>query len=124
MYLGVDQNVKVEHTLKKKEVLSKAKDKTTKVRYTYLITAESFRRGSTELQVADRVPVSTIREVKIDDLKLVPEPDETDEPDESEDDGLVTWTFQMDPGGKREISIEYVVEYPSHMSPRALGLEE
>jgi hypothetical protein len=118
MYLGVDQNVKVEHILKKKETISKAKSKTTRVKYTYLISAENFRRGTTELRIADRVPVSTMREVKIDRLEFVPEPAE------QTDEGLVTWEFRMEPGEKREITIEYVVEYPSHMSPVSLGLEE
>ncbi len=118
MYLGVDQNVKVEHILKKKETISKAKSKTAKVRYTYLISVESFRRGTTELRIADRVPVSTMREVKIDKLEFVPEPAE------QTDEGLLTWKLQMEHGEKREISIEYVVEYPSHMSPVSLGLEE
>jgi uncharacterized protein (TIGR02231 family) len=118
MYLGVDQNVKVEHMLKKKETISKATSKTTKVKYTYLISVENFRRGTTELRIGDRVPVSTMREVKIDKLEFAPEPDE------QTDEGLLTWKLQMEPGEKREISIEYVVEYPSHMSPRSLGLEE
>ena len=118
MYLGVDQNVKVEHILKKKEIISKAKSKTAKVKYTYLISAESFRRGATELRIVDRVPVSTMREVKIDNLEFVPEPAE------QTDEGLVTWKLRMEPGEKREISIEYVVEYPSHLSPVSLGLEE
>jgi len=118
MYLGVDQNVKVEHVLMKKETISKAKSKIAKVRYTYLISVESFRRGTTELWVADRVPVSTMREVKIEGLELVPEPAE------QTDEGLLTWKLRMEPGETREISIEYVVEYPSHLSPRSLGLEE
>jgi len=118
MYLGVDQNVKVEHILKKKETISKAKSTTTKVRYSYLISVESFRRGTTELRIVDRVPVSTMREVKIDKLEFVPEPAE------QTDEGLVTWELRMEPGEKREITIEYVVEYPSHMSPVSLGLEE
>ncbi|MFH1688918.1 MAG: mucoidy inhibitor MuiA family protein [Candidatus Eisenbacteria bacterium] len=118
MYLGVDQNVKVEHSLKRKETLSRESSKTTKVRYTYLITAESFRRGATELRVADRVPVSTIKEVKITDLEIVPEPDEQTE------EGMVSWLLHMEHGEKQEITVEYVVEYPSHMSATSLGLEE
>lgn len=118
MYLGVDQNVKVEHILKKKETISRAESKTARLRYTYLISVENFRRGTTELRIADRVPVSTMREVKIDRLEFVPEPAE------QTDEGLVTWELRMEHGEKREISIEYVVEYPSHMSPVSLGLEE
>jgi hypothetical protein len=118
MYLGIDQNVKVEHSLKKKETLSRESSKTTKVKYTYLIMAESFRRGATELRIADRVPVSTMKEVKITDLDIVPEPDE------QTDEGLVSWLLHMEHGEKQEITVEYVVEYPSEMSANSLGLEE
>jgi hypothetical protein len=118
MYLGIDQNVKVEHVLARKEVLSKASDRNAKVRYQYVITAESFRPGRTELRIADRIPVSTIREVEIDDVEIVPEPDERT------DEGLVDWEMEMGAGERREISMTYVVEYPSQMSPVSLGLEE
>ena len=118
MYLGVDQNVKVEHTLKKKETLSRESSKTAKVRYTYLITAESFRRGGTDLQIADRIPVSTMKEVKITDIEIVPEPDEQTE------EGLVNWLLHMEHGEKQEITVEYVVEHPSSMSAVSLGLED
>jgi len=118
MYLGIDQNVKVGHELTKKEVLSRESSKTTKVRYTFAITAENFRRDAVEVHIADRVPVSTIKEVKIDDLEMVPEPDEHTE------DGLVTWKLSMEPGEKQEIAVEYVVEFPSGMSPASLGIEE
>ncbi|MCK4512007.1 hypothetical protein KAW64_09720, partial [bacterium] len=60
----------------------------------------------------------TMREVKIENLKFVPEPAE------QTDEGLLTWKLRMEPGETREITIEYVVEYPSHLSPRGLGLEE
>jgi hypothetical protein len=110
--------VRVEHVLKKKETLSRADSKNTKIRYTYLITAESFKRGPAELQIEDRIPVSTIKEVKVDDVELVPEPDE------QTDDGLLTWKLAMEPGDSREITVQYVVEFPSGMSAASLGIDE
>lgn len=117
MHLGVDQNVKVEQRLEK-ETLSKLKSRTRKVRYRYVITAESFRRDPARLWVIDRIPVSTMKDVKVDDVVIVPEPDERGE------DGLLTWKLQVEPGERQEIVTEYVVEYPSNMAVRDLGLDE
>jgi hypothetical protein len=118
MFLGVDQNVKVEHTLKTKETLSRADSRTTKIKYVYVIKAESFRSAPAELHVEDRIPVSTIKDIKIDDVRIEPEPDERTE------DGLMKWKLSMEPGAAREMTIEYVVAYPSTMSAKNLGLED
>jgi hypothetical protein len=117
LYLGADQNVTVEHELEAKEVLSKARDKTTKVRYSYSITAESYKRDAAELWVIDRIPVSRVKEIKVDDIEILPPPDEQTE------DGLLTWKLQIAPGQKHEITIEYVIEYPSEMTLRDVNLE-
>jgi len=118
MHFGVDQNVKVEQELVSKEVLSKRNSKRTKVRYRYAIVAESFRRDPVELWIVDRVPVSVMKDIRVQGLEMTPEPDEMAE------DGLVTWKLMIEPGQRREISTEYVVVYPSEFSAGVLGLEE
>ncbi len=117
MYLGADQNVKVERATEK-HVLSKARDKTMKVRYGYTIIARSFKKHPNELWVTDRIPVSSLRDVKVDDVEITPAPDELTE------DGLLTWKLNIAPGQELQIDVSYVIEYPSHMSPQDLGLEE
>ena len=118
MYFGVDQNVKVHHELAKKEVLSRARSRTKRVRYTYVTTLESFRRDTAEIRVVDRVPVSMMKEIRVEDVRMVPEPDEQSE------DGLVTWTVQIGPGQRKTFLIEYTVEYPSYMRAHDVALEE
>lgn len=117
MYLGADQNLKVERTTEK-HVLSKARDKTMKVRYGYSIIAKSFKKHADELWVTDRIPVSSLKEVKVDDVEITPAPDEKTE------DGLLTWKLDIAPGQELQIHVSYVIEYPSRMSPQDLGLEE
>lgn len=117
MHLGVDQDVKVEQKLEK-EILSKLKSKTRKVRYEYTITTESFRREPAELLVVDRIPVSDMKGVKVDDVRIDPPPEEYGE------DGILTWQFEIKPGERREMATEYVIEYPSVMTAADLGLEE
>jgi hypothetical protein len=117
MHLGIDQNVKVEQEMEK-ETLSKHGSKTRKVQYRYATTAESFRRGPAALWIVDRIPVSAMKDVKVDDVRIVPEPSERGE------DGILTWKLRAEPGQRQEIVTEYVIEYPSDMSAGSLGLEE
>jgi hypothetical protein len=117
MHLGVDQNVKVEEKLEK-ETLSKLKDRTRKVRYGYTIIAESFRREPADIWIIDRIPVSDMKDVKVDDVRIDPPPDEFTE------EGLLTWKLRIEPGERREMVTEYVIECPSDMTEAGLGLEE
>jgi hypothetical protein len=118
MHLGVDQNVKVDYELRSREVLSRAKSATVRVRYTYVMTVESFKRGPAEVWVLDRVPVSMMKDVKVDAVEIVPAPATRDE------DGLLAWQLMLAPGDRQELSVQYEVEYPSSMTPRDLGLDE
>jgi uncharacterized protein (TIGR02231 family) len=106
LHLGIDQDMKVEHKQVKKERLTKQGAKTTKYRYSYLITLESFKRDSVTVTAQDRIPVSRVKEVKIDDVDLEPKPNEERE------DGILTWKFTLPPKGKQEVRIEYTIEYP------------
>jgi len=117
LHLGVDQDMKVEHKRVKKERLTKQGAKTTKFRYSYLITLESFKKDSVTVTLQDRIPVSHVKEVKVADVDLEPKPDEERE------DGILTWKFAMAPGGKQEVRIEYTIEYPGDWPERRLNIE-
>jgi len=116
MYLGADQSLKVEQEISR-EVLSRAGSRKTKIRYTVSITSESFRKLPAELWVLDRVPVSVIKDVAVRNVEILPEPDEHD------DEGLLTWKLTLDAGERAEILTEYTVEFPSAFTPRGINLE-
>lgn len=116
MYLGADQSLKVGQEITR-EVLTRAGSKKTKIRYTVNITSESFRELPAELWVLDRVPVSMIKDVEIRDVDILPEPDEYDE------EGLLTWKLTLAAGERAEIVSEYTVEFPSDFTPRGINLE-
>jgi hypothetical protein len=116
MYLGVDQSLKVEQEIAR-EVLTRAGSRKTKIRYTVSIMSESFRKLPAELWVLDRVPVSMIKDVAVRDIEILPEPDEHDE------EGLLTWKLTLDAGERAEIVTEYTVEFPSAFTPRGINLE-
>ena len=117
LHLGVDQDMKIEHKRVKKERLSKQGAKTTKFRYSYLITLESFKGDSVTVTLRDRIPVSRIKEVKVEDVDLEPKPDEERE------DGILTWKLALPPKGKQEITIEYTIEFPGDWPARRLNIE-
>jgi uncharacterized protein (TIGR02231 family) len=99
MYLGADQSMKVEQEIGR-EVLTRAGSRKTKIRYTVSITSESFRKLPAELWVLDRVPVSRIKDVNIRNVEILPEPDEYDE------EGLLTWKLTLGAGERVEIVSE------------------
>ena len=117
LHLGVDQDMKVEFERVKRERLSKQGAKTTKIRYSYLIELESFKADSITVTLQDRIPVSRVKEVEIDDVDIEPEPDK------ERDDGILTWKLALPPKGKQEITIEYTIEYPGDWPARRLNIE-
>ena len=117
LHLGVDQDMKVEHKRVKKERLTKQGAKTTKIRYSYLIMLESFKKDSVTVTLQDRIPVSHVKEVKVTSVDLEPKPDE------EQGDGILTWKFEMSAGGKQEVRIEYTIEYPGDWPTRRLNIE-
>ncbi len=117
LHLGADQDIKVEHERMKRERLTKQGSKTTKIRYTYKMTLESFKKDSIEVTVKDRIPVSNMKEIKIEDVDIEPKPDEEGE------DGILTWKIEMPPGGKQEFVIEYTIAFPGDWPQRSLNIE-
>ena len=98
-----------------------------------LSQAKFLKWASQEFQATDLLPVywhtpysrtniavhcALVPNVKVEDVRIVPEPDEHGE------DGLLTWKLRVEPGESREIVTEYVIEYPSHLTAGDLGLEE
>jgi len=118
LYLGTDQNVKVQHELVSREILSKEKDSKRKLHYAYAITIESFRREPATVRVVDRVPVSAMKDIRVADLEIAPEPTEHGE------NGILVWELTLEPGARKEFTWEYRIEYPSTLAARELGLEE
>ncbi len=117
LHLGVDQNVKIEHKLVKREYVEKEGKKWKKIRYHYLITLENFKKETAEIVLQDRIPVSTMKEVKVEKVDMTPKPDER------RDDGIVTWNLKPAAGGKIEIRISYTIAFPGEWPEHSLNLE-
>ena len=106
LHLGIDRDMKVSHELVRREYLEKEGEKEQKIRYHYLITLENYNDGPVEVVLQDRVPVSLIEEVEVDDVDIEPEPDE------KEENGILTWNLTPAAGGKIEIMMAWTIEFP------------
>ncbi len=114
MHLGIDQDIKIDHKLERKERLTRPGKKTKKIRYHYLITIENHKTGEAVIALKDRIPVSTVKEIKIDDVELTPPPDEKG------DDGIITWRIPIAAGEKKEVRISYTIVLPGDMQEALL----
>jgi len=117
LHLGVDQDVKVEHKLEKREYVEKEGKKWKKIRYHYLITLENFKKEAADVELQDRIPVSTMKEVKVEDVDISVRPDKEDE------DGILTWNLKPAAGEKVDISIAYTIAFPGDWPEHMLNLE-
>jgi len=117
VHLGIDQDMKVTQKLEKKEYLTKEGATTRKIRYSYLVTLESFKKGAFDVTLQDRIPVSTMKEIKVTDVDLDPKPAEERE------DGIVTWNLAPAPKQKIQIRLAYTIEFPGDWEEFSLNLE-
>ncbi len=107
VFFGEDAQIRVKSEQVKREksgggLLSK----TEKLHLVQRITVQNLRRTAVSVEVADRLPVSQNAKIEVRDVSLVPAPAKRDEK------GLLTWTIQLQPQEKKEILIDFVIEYP------------
>jgi uncharacterized protein (TIGR02231 family) len=113
MFLGVVDRVKLSRTLDARHSSHFSDGKRTRLQVTYLATVENLSDREIALQFTDRVPVSESEEVRVRNVRVLPDC----RPDEK---GLLKWDVVL--GGKqtREFRIEYTLEYPSDLPNRAV----
>lgn len=73
----------------------------------YTITATNGTEREAVIEVIDRIPVSGHERVTIS-ADISPKPDE-------ENEGILTWRINLQPGEVRIISVEYEIQYPDGM---------
>lgn len=108
-FLGVFDRLKLERTLDRNRSSIKRTNKRTELKVSYLITAENLADGvEVALELGDRVPMSQLEDIEIDDVKL-PEGGKRDS------SGVVTWKATIAPKKKLSWRIEYTIEYPNDL---------
>lgn len=104
---GVDEGIRVKRQLVKRERSTAGLfAKHNRVSFVYRITLENFRGTAETVRVQDHLPVSQDADIQVTGIRLAPEPVERDER------GILTWEIPLKPREKREVTIEYAVEFP------------
>lgn len=110
-FLGVHDRIKLERMIDRKRSSIEKKGKTTRLTVSFLVTAENLSDEAAELELGDRVPVSQIEDIEVDDIKLP-------EGAKRERDGIVRWTAPLPAKKKTTWRIEYKLEYPTDLIQR------
>jgi uncharacterized protein (TIGR02231 family) len=119
--LGADREVKVRREKVRDKIketyFGKIKRGTVARELAYKISAENLKSRSIVLKLLDSIPVSRTDRIEIKDLSIDPEPMEKNYLDR---EGVMLWKSELDPGEKREITIQFVVTYPNDSVPWGL----
>ncbi len=105
--LGIDEGIKVKRELvKRQEENTGIISKTRRISFAYRITLENFKKTKQSITVQDQLPVSQQAEVVVKEVKIDPQTTERG------DNGLLKWQLDMATGEKREIWLEFYIEFP------------
>ncbi|MDY6838858.1 MAG: mucoidy inhibitor MuiA family protein [Thermodesulfobacteriota bacterium] len=111
--LGADREVKVKRekiTDKVKETFFGKFERDTVVRsMAFKITAENLKNNPLTINILESIPVSRTDKIKVEDLKIRPEPTEKNYQDR---EGVHRWSFVLQPKGVKQIDVSFVVSYP------------
>ncbi len=107
-YLGADDNVKVTRkTLVDRAAENGLFQKRKGVTRKYETTVENFKNQPVKVTVLDQLPVAQDASITVRDVKF------SDTPTQEKDTGKLTWTFDLGPKEKKQITEEFTVDWPS-----------
>jgi len=107
MYFGEDGQIKVKYEQVKKEKINPGfLGKTEKLHLVYKITVQNLRKNAAEIELMDQLPISQNDKIEIKDVNILPAQTKKD------DKGILTWKLTLASQEKKEISIDFTIEYP------------
>jgi len=112
LYLGIDGNIKVEHTKtpqqhgKKGNILKKNKTRTV----AHITTIKNTKPETIKITVLEQLPTTKDNKVRIDILQ----PENKEEYSITERHNLVKWDLTMDPREEKKIPFSYIIEFPDN----------
>lgn len=113
--LGVDDRIKVERELKRRDVDRRLIGKQRRYQVGYQIEVENQRAEEIEISFHDQIPVSRHEDIKVRLESAQPNPAEETEL------GLLRWELTLPPGERKTIRFDFLVEHPRDI--RVTGLE-
>ncbi len=107
MFFGEDSQVRVKYEQVKREKTAPGfLSKTEKLRLVYKITIQNLRKYQVETEILDQIPVSQNSKIEVKEVNISPAPTKKDEK------GILSWVITLAPQEKREILIDFTIEYP------------
>ncbi len=107
IFFGRDEQIKVKYEIVKRERgkvgLLGGKER---IKFAYRITIQNLRKNPIEIEVIDQIPISQNTQIEVKDVNLNPQPSK------KEENGILSWTLSIPSQAKREITIEFSVEFP------------
>ncbi len=114
LYLGVDDRLKVERELKRREVDKTLLGGKRRVKFGYEIRLENLLDSPAAVTVHDRLPVARHEEIKVRLESAEPKPTRQSELN------LLDWELSLAPKEKLTLRFDFSVEYPQTMDLRGL----
>ena len=114
LQLGVDDQIRVERTLRRRSTGKAVIGGTRTIDVGYEITVENHRTGKTKVSVHDRIPVSTDAEIRVRLREANPAPAE------QTDLGELTWELALDGGQEATVRYRFTVEHPAQVTVSGL----
>jgi uncharacterized protein (TIGR02231 family) len=106
LYLGVDDRLKVERELKRRDVDKSMLGGKRRIRYSYEIRLENLLDAETTVTIHDQMPVSRHEDLKVRLESADPKPTQ------QTDLNLLDWELSLTPKQKRAIHFDFIIEYP------------
>lgn len=106
VYLGVDDRIKVERELKRREVDKRLIGGKRRISFAYEITLENLLPSQAKVTVHDQIPVARHEEIKVKLESAEPRPSEHSELN------LLDWELTLAPREKRTLRYDFSVEHP------------
>jgi uncharacterized protein (TIGR02231 family) len=107
MFFGEDRQIKVKYEQVKRERSGAGfLGKTEKLKLIYRIAIQNLRKDPVSMDILDQLPISQNTKIEVKDVKITPEPTKKDEK------GILTWSVTLAPQEKKEILLDFTVEYP------------
>jgi len=105
--LGVDDRIRVERELIKRDVSKRLLGSNKKTTYRYKIKAQSFLNKSTKIKIVEAFPKSSTTDVKVELLEVSPNPDE------QTDLNILMWQMALAPQQEITVTLSFSVEAPT-----------
>jgi len=107
LFLAVADHVKLSRELDR-TLSSLVRDKRSRMKVAFVVTVENLSTEPTSLTLADRIPVSENREIRVERVKIAP----AVQPGKR---GILSWDLHLGSREQQQFRISYEIEYPAEL---------